>query len=511
MYILNIEKLSLSPKEGGFRVFFFASDFEQPLSSQTLRDPHFLLDQSIMVRKKKFELSTNNRQSAFLILWSKQENGSLPRGSAREVAEFFSVDRSTISNLWRQIKKKIDDAVDNQNGEQVEVEALLTDIRFYESGRKLSGRTMKWDVSALKEAVRNLRLTERQNFRMLARNISVPLPTVHRLFKMGVFRRHTSSLKPFLTEENKVSRVAYALEEIDAATLVGGGVAMFKDMYDRVDIDEKWFYQTSDGKNYILTAAEFDEDDDDDGNDDDEPVPHRTTRHKCHIPKVMFLCAQARPRWDAHRNTVWDGKIGLWPIGHWAPAQRTSVNRPAGTMVWHDETITKESYRRLLLEKVFPAIKDLWPRGDWQRPNIIIRVQQDGAKTHLEADDALLQQGLQELNIENKVLLYTQPANSPDVNINDLGFFRALQALYQRSTPANVGEIIANVQQAYVDYDHIKINRIWLSLQCCLNEIITHLGNNDYQIPHMQKERLEREGQLPVTIAVCNSGVALLT
>jgi hypothetical protein len=79
-------------------------------------------------------------------------------------------------------------------------------------------------------------------------------------------------------------------------------------------------------------------------------------------------------------------------------------------------------------------------------------------------------------------------------------------------TPSNVGEIIANVQQAYQDYNHRKINWIWLSLQCCLNKIINHLGNNDYKLPHMQKERLEREGQLlVVTIAVCDSGVALLT
>ena len=129
---------------------------------------------------------------------------------------------------------------------------------------------------------------------------------------------------------------------------------------------------------------------------------------------------------------MWDGKLGLWPIGHWAPAQRSSVNRPAGTMVWQDESVTKEVYRRLLLEKVFPAIKEAWPRGDWQRPNLIIRVQQDGAPTHIDPDDVLLMQGLQELNMENKVLLYTQPANSPDCNINDLGFFRALQSLYQR-------------------------------------------------------------------------------
>jgi hypothetical protein len=462
-----------------------------------------------MVRKKKLELSLNNRQSAFLILWSKVENGRLPHGALRDAANFFSVDITTISRLWRGVKNKIDDAVNNQNGEQVDVETLLTDIRFYESGRKQSGRHMKWDVAAMKEAVRNLRLNERQNFRMLAQNIAVPVPTLHRMFKKGCFRRHTSPLKPFLTEENKVARVAYCLEEIDGATVVGAGPVHYKDMFDRVDIDEKWFYQTSDGKNYILTAAEFENEND--GEEEDEATPHRTIRHKSHIPKVMFLCAQARPRWDPHRNAIWDGKIGLWPIGNWAPAQRTSIRRPAGTMVWHDEPVTKEVYRRLLLTKVFPAIKGQWPRGEWQRPNFIIRVQQDGAPTHVDPADELLLQGLQALEIENKVLLYTQPANSPDCNINDLGFFRALQALYQKSTPSNVGEIIAYVQQAYQDYDHRKINRIWLSLQCCFNEIINHLGDNDYKIPHMQKERLEREGQLPVTIAVCDSGVALLT
>jgi hypothetical protein len=408
------------------------------------------------------------------------------------------------------VLKKIDDAVNIENDEPVDIDNLLISSQLYESGRKTTGRHKKWDVVALKEAVRQLRLTERQNFRMLAKNVAVPLPTLHRLFKKGVFRRHTSALKPFLTEENKVSRVAYCLDEIDGATVTGGGEVRFKGMFDRVDIDEKWFYQTSDGKNYILTAAEFEEEE---GGDeaDDEATPHRTIRHKCHIPKVMFLCAQARPRWDPHRNAMWDGKLGLWPIGHWAPAQRASINRPAGTMVWHDQAVTKDSYRRLLLEKVFPSIIELWPRGEWQRANFIIRVQQDGAPTHIDPDDDLLLQGLQQLNIEDKVLLYTQPANSPDVNINDLGFFRALQALYQKTTPANVGEIIAQVQQAYNDYDYNKINRIWLSLQCCLNEIIKHHGNNDYKLVHMQKDRLERDGQLPVTIAVCDIGVDLLT
>jgi hypothetical protein len=112
------------------------------------------------MRKKKLELSLNNQQSAFLILWSKVEDGRLPHGALRSAANFFSVDITTISRLWRGVKNKLDEAVNNQNGEQVDTESLLTDIKFFESGRKQSGRHMKWDVVAMKEAVRNLRLTE---------------------------------------------------------------------------------------------------------------------------------------------------------------------------------------------------------------------------------------------------------------------------------------------------------------------------------------------------------------
>jgi hypothetical protein len=73
-----------------------------------------------MERKKKLELSLNNRQSAFLLLWNKLEDGRLPHGAIGEVAEFFSVDRSTISKLWRALKNKIDNAVNNPNGEEVD-------------------------------------------------------------------------------------------------------------------------------------------------------------------------------------------------------------------------------------------------------------------------------------------------------------------------------------------------------------------------------------------------------
>jgi DNA invertase Pin-like site-specific DNA recombinase len=39
-------------------------------------------------------------------------------------------------------------------------------------------------------------------------------------------------------------------------------------------------------------------------------------------------------------------------------------------------------------------------------------------------------------------------------------------------------------------------------VQSCMNEIVKNHGNNDYAIPHLQKEKLERIGQLPTALPV---------
>ena len=56
--------------------------------------------------------------------------------------------------------------------------------------------------------------------------------------------------------------------------------------------------------------------------------------------------------------------------------------------------------------------------NDWLSRKILI--QQDGAKSHISADDNEFKEALnaQEINVE----LFTQAANSPDVNLLDLGF-----------------------------------------------------------------------------------------
>ena len=50
-----------------------------------------------------------------------------------------------------------------------------------------------------------------------------------------------------------------------------------------------------------------------------------------------------------------------------------------------------------------------------------IFIQQDRAKNHISCDDKLFNNTLVENGIN--ATLYTQAANSPDVNLLDLGFF----------------------------------------------------------------------------------------
>ena len=60
-------------------------------------------------------------------------------------------------------------------------------------------------------------------------------------------------------------------------------------------------------------------------------------------------------------------------------------------------------------------------------------------------------------------------------------------------------QLIAMVRKAFDLYPQEKLNKSYLMN---LNEVIKHHGDNKYKTPHMNKRKLEREGQLPLTIPV---------
>ena len=145
--------------------------------------------------------------------------------------------------------------------------------------------------------------------------------------------------------------------------------------------------------------------------------------------------------------------------------------------MWKNQCITRDVYREYLIQKFLPAVKEKWPMRNGR-----IRLQQDGAKSHILEDDVEFKEVVDEIGLN--LTMFTQSPNSPDTNILDLGFFRAIQ-LFNDDCPANEEELIKSVEKAYGEYPYHKLNHVWLTLQSCLNKIIENDGGNNYKIPHM--------------------------
>ena len=259
-------------------------------------------------------------------------------------------------------------------------------------------------------------LRKRRTQQKLATSMGVSKTTVQHWIVPSTIRVHSNSLKPILTEENKLARLLMAtisgIHRIPLSFRIC--VIRFIWMRNGSSLPEKRSATSLSRMN-----------------------PKRCVKHKSHITKVMFLCAVARLRFNTSANSWWDGKLGIWPIGDWEPAQRGSKNRPKGTLVWKNKTVTKVVYRDLLINKLIPAILEKWPRSD--RMSRTIYIQQDGVKNHICEDDEEFNNALTVQEIEAK--LYTQTPNSPDVNLLDLGFFRAIQS-FNDALPKDEAELI---------------------------------------------------------------------
>ena len=168
-----------------------------------------------------------------------------------------------------------------------------------------------------------------------------------------------------------------------------------------------------------------------------------------------------------------------------------------GVMVTKAMTsVTKEISRQFLINKVLPAIKEKWPAEERGMP---IFIQQDNARTHVAVNDPAFVEAAQADGWD--IRLTCQPPNSPDLNVLDLGFFAAIQALFYKGTPNNIEKIVEKVDKAFREYPMDRSNRIFLTQQSCMMEIMKHNGGQHYNIPHMKKKTLELQGRLPTTLS----------
>jgi hypothetical protein len=95
-----------------------------------------------------------------------------------------------------------------------------------------------------------------------------------------------------------------------------------------------------------------------------------------------------------------------------------------------------------MINKVLPAIREKWPREDLGRP---IFIQQDNAPSHLKLDDPEFCAAAKLGGFD--IRLICQPPNSPDFNILDLGFFRAIQAIQYKKEAKTIEALVLAVKE----------------------------------------------------------------
>jgi hypothetical protein len=92
----------------------------------------------------------------------------------------------------------------------------------------------------------------------------------------------------------------------------------------------------------------------------------------------------------------------------------------------------------------------------------------------------------------------------------DLSFFRALQSLQWKVPHENtIDGLIQQVMQAFRNFEPRKIDFGFLTLQTVLDDILCCHGGNEFQIAHIGKERLLRNGELPTQLEASGEAAAV--
>ena len=280
----------------------------------------------------------------------------------------------------------------------------------------------------------------RASLRNLAERTGIPKSSIDAYTKVIGFKKTSSWLKPKLTERHKMERLKFVLN------LREGRRKKFKEQRNTIVVDESWFYLFDErvqvryepGKSWFVPS---------------------TVRHKSHIPKIMFLTDLARPNEDEG----FDGKIGIHRVWKEKVALRRSVNHRRGDVYMADCNMDHDLFIDIMKE-VIDEIKEKMP---WL-PGEPVFVQYDGASPHTSGGV----EGI--LNHHGStggwnIKMVQQPAQSPDLNINDLSFFHSLKARVNsiKNGAETVDSLYESVLQAWDEYDSDTLKILWGHQYAC--------------------------------------------
>ncbi|XP_021767517.1 uncharacterized protein LOC110731907 [Chenopodium quinoa] len=249
-------------------------------------------------------------------------------------------------------------------------------------------------------------------------------------------------------------------------------------MQEVIHIDEKWFYLNPETRKFYLLPKEED--------------PYRCQQSKRFKIKAIFMAMIGKPIYARDGTLLHDGKYSIFPFVIKQMVKKKSKNKEADTLETKAvQNVNKDEIRKMLMEHIIPAIHQQWPETVLKN----VKIQWDNARPHqIPKDEEFLTacHG----NGFNIQMVY-QPAQSPDLNVLDLGLFKVIQSLQYQSFPTTLDDLIKEVTNAYNAFE-VKANKyIWLTLQSVMIKVLEKQGGNNFSPLHMKKKRLEKLGVLP--------------
>lgn len=105
--------------------------------------------------------------------------------------------------------------------------------------------------------------------------------------------------------------------------------------------------------------------------------------------------------------------------------------------------------------------------------------------------------------------MITQPAQSPDLNICDLAFFRALSAAVRKARRGNrsfnIDQLVQDVLEAFHAYEPAHLEKMWQTKTSVMKKIIAAEGGNEYSLHRTKEEKKEAEREAAAAAKVLES------
>uniref|UniRef100_A0ACD5WCC7 Uncharacterized protein n=1 Tax=Avena sativa TaxID=4498 RepID=A0ACD5WCC7_AVESA len=210
------------------------------LEEETVAQLEQIPEEETVARRQHIDMPEKDKFAAYIALKALSNHRPVEKADKELVAQLLKVCLRTIEKIWKQ-------ALDMEKQEQ--------EVDFSNKRKGNCGRKRK-DLH-LSERVPQIELNKRGTLRALARSLDVPYSTLQRRLTWGDLRRHTSSLKPFQSAENKIKRLKFCISMIDETT-ISKAMPSFKSMENIIHIDEKWFDMTKRNRTYYLLPEEED-------------------------------------------------------------------------------------------------------------------------------------------------------------------------------------------------------------------------------------------------------------